>query len=333
MTRRTAIHRTAIVAVTQLAAISRAQQQLPAFRADVRLITVDVLVQDRASGRLLELLGQKDFVILDDGKQRQIVFLEIETTPLDVVFVPYLAGQLSTARDYNAFIRGWRAAFAAFRNQDRAGLVRSFRDSENVALTEDRDTVRDAIRQPFGRMRPPIGYGGRLYDALCLAASLFSTAGGDRRRRAIIAITDDAEKGSKAQTQDVARALLTANCSLNIVLLATAVPHRRTVGIGGPWPIPGRQRDIGGGTPEGASCREAMTATGGLFIPGDEMEIALPDMIRKTALRYLLGFYADPNVEPGFHTLTVRLSEEASRRYPGAEIRHRKGYYVAEGGA
>lgn len=68
-----------------------------------------------------------------------------------------------------------------------------------------------------------------------------------------------------------------------------------------------------------------MAATGGLFTPGDEMETALPDMIRQTFWRYLLGFYADRAVEPGFHTLTVRLSEEASKRYPGAEIKARQG--------
>lgn len=63
------------------------------------------------------------------------------------------------------------------------------------------------------------------------------------------------------------------------------------------------------------------------------METALPDLIRKTSVRYLLGFYADPHAGPGFHTLTVRLSEEASERYPDAEIKHRKGYYVESGTA
>jgi hypothetical protein len=322
--------RDAIAAITQLAVlrVGRAQQQTPAFRADVRLITVDVLALERSTGRPLELLGPNDLIVIEDSKRREIAFFEIETTPMDVVFVPYMAGQLSTARDYNAFIRGWRAAFAAFRNQDRTGLVRSFREADNVALTEDRDRVRDAIRQPSGRMRPPVGYGERLYDALYLAVTRFSPAASGRRRRAVIAITDDAEKGSKVRIEDLKHAFLTADCTLNMVVLATAIPHRRTVGIGGPWPIPGRQRDIGGGIPEGASCREAMAATGGLFIPGDEMETALPDMIRKTSLRYLLGFYADPGAELGFHTLTVRLSDEARQRYPSAEIKHRSGYYT-----
>ncbi|MCL4852589.1 MAG: hypothetical protein KJZ78_14570 [Bryobacteraceae bacterium] len=245
--------RKAISAMTAYAAlgISRARQQTPAFRADVRLITVDVLAQKRASGKPLELLGPKDFLLLDDGNRREIVFFEIEATPLDIVFVPYLAGQLSTVKDYNAFIGGWRAAFAAFRDQDRAGLVRSLRDADNVALTEDRDRVRDAIRRPSGRAYPPVGYGARLYDTLCLAATLFPAAAGDRRRRAVIAITDDAEKDSKASIEDLTRAFLTADCTLNIVLLATAIHRRLTIGYG--WPVhPGRRN---GNRPSGPDSK------------------------------------------------------------------------------
>lgn len=330
MTRRTAIFAMAQAATTLRT--GRAQQP-PAFRTDVRLITVDVLALDGASGRPLEVLGPKDFILLDEDKRRNIAFLDIETTPLDVVFVPYMAGQLTTPKDSGTFVRGWRDAFAAFRNQDRAGLVRSFHAQDNIALTGDHDTVRDAIRQPFARVRPPVGYGGRLYDALVLGTTLFSPAGGDRRRRAVVAITDDAESGSNARIEDLTRAFLTADCTLNIVLLATAVPRQRTVFMRGPWPLPGGRRDSGVGAPNGASCQEAMKATGGLLIPGDEMETALPDMIRRTTLRYLLGFYADPNSEPGFHSLTIRLSDEASQRYPSVEIRHRKGYYVAPNGA
>jgi hypothetical protein len=122
-----------------------------------------------------------------------------------------------------------------------------------------------------------------------------------------------------ATINELTLALLSTNCTLNAVLLATAIPRGLTVGRGGPWPVPRGQRDIGGGVPSGDSCSEALSATGGLLITGDEMEAALPDMIRKTSMRYLLGFYADTGVRPGFHSLSVHLGEEASQRYPDAD--------------
>ncbi len=42
---------------------------------------------------------------------------------------------------------------------------------------------------------------------------------------------------------------------------------------------------------------------------------------------HLLGFYAEPEVERRYHTLTVDLTPEARKQYPNALIRARQGYY------
>jgi len=318
--------RTKLLALAQLGALRVIRgQERPTYRSDVRLVTVDVLVTERSSRKVVDVLGAKDFVIFDDGQPRELSFFEIETTPLDVVFVPYLAGWFAGGRDYNEFVRGWRAALAALRDGDRAGLVRSLRHADNVPLTGRHEEVRDALHPAGGSGGTRIGRGAQLYEVLKLAAAMFRSSGGEHRRRSIVAITDNAEDGSATGLKELTDSLLAADCTLNLMVLAT-VNLGGSAGRVGPWPFPGRQRQIGGGVPSGQSCRGAAEATGGVVIPGDQMATNLPSLIRQTQLRYLLGFYANPSGPAQFRALSIELSEDARRRHPAAEIKHRKGY-------
>ena len=51
-------------------------------------------------------------------------------------------------------------------------------------------------------------------------------------------------------------------------------------------------------------------------------------MIERIRSRYMLAYHA-PDSTPGtFRHITVTLSPDARKRYPGAEIRTRSGYYA-----
>jgi VWFA-related protein len=55
------------------------QTQGPVFRADTRLVEVNVVVQDR-SGRPIEGLSRADFTLLEDGKPQQIELFNVEAS-------------------------------------------------------------------------------------------------------------------------------------------------------------------------------------------------------------------------------------------------------------
>jgi VWFA-related protein len=73
------MHRLTLAVLVAIAA-APAQQPTPTFRASVRLVVQPVTVKDK-SGKPIEGLTAKDFVITEDGQPQQIAFVEYQ--PLD----------------------------------------------------------------------------------------------------------------------------------------------------------------------------------------------------------------------------------------------------------
>jgi VWFA-related protein len=74
----------------------RAQQQQPApvFRANLALVSVDVIVRDR-SGNVVRGLTEADFEVIEDGRPQEVrtfTFAEIKDGPVSAVSVDLLAG-------------------------------------------------------------------------------------------------------------------------------------------------------------------------------------------------------------------------------------------------
>lgn len=314
------------LAVLMLGLVSESfAQEPPRFSADAQLVMVDVQVTEKGTGRVLELLGPKDFEVYDDGRRCTIREFHFETTPLDIVFLAYGRSGLGTAKDINDFRRGLNAAAAELRSGDRAAVLRT--DSEtkvDVGMTGDKEAVRHAL--VLGA-HYPTGY-DHLYDAVRAATMLFPRPKNPARRRAIVAITDDIERGSRTRIDPLITALLETDATLNEVACVFGMPRGRTVGIGGVWGIPSVSRKIVQER-EGASLRTAVEATGGEAVPGDLFREKFPEFVRRLRFRYLLGFYAEPEAERKFHRIEVRLAPEAQRQNPDALIRARRGYHSA----
>lgn len=308
-------------------------QFLPAPPASGETVALDVQVADKGTGQVLEFLRPDDFVILDNGQPRPVRELHFASAPLDIVFVVsshiWLPG-----RQGNDISRGLREAVEQLRDGDRAAVL--YVDSApgpEAVLTNDREVV---LRALSGAARRGVSVGGRfpptmppfrLYDAVNLAATLFPGPREQGRRRAIVALTVDAEKGSKIEMEPLIAALLEADMTLNAVIV-----ERKKGGIrGGNGPIPGAPPDIViGGTPiTGESILPAVEATGGESLPGGRFQEALPELMWRLQLRYLLGYEAGPANEDGYHKLEVRLAEDARQRYPNVQIRAKRGYHGA----
>jgi VWFA-related protein len=301
----------------------------PTFRSDVQLVTVDVEVAERGTGKVIDGLGPRDFVILDEGEPREIRVFQVEAVPLDVVFLHYTKGLVASRNDVEQIAAGMESAARELRPGDRAAVLRS--DSSrnaDLTMTGDLGEVERVLTMPLFRRKAP-GIGDRLFDAVRAAAELFPKPRDPARRRAIFLTTDDIERKSKTKLDALIAQLLEASATLDAAILVTEQPSGRFEGATLPIPrIPSRQsRRLGGGTPSGKSVLPAVEATGGDTIPGDKFREEFPRMLRRLRSRYLLGFYVPPSEARVFRTLRIALSEQARGRYSGALIRARSGYY------
>lgn len=194
----------------------------------------------------------------------------------------------------------------------------------DLQMSGDLDKVRDAILSGNRRYRTG---SGKLYDAVAVAAGLFPAREEKLRRRAIVAVTDDVEQGSRMGMDALLRRLQEVDATLNIGVFVLGIPRRPTrIGIRAQVP-----RVIGPVRPRtGESLSEAVEATGGQVIPRDEFDETFPELIHRLRMRYLLGFYADPeSTSVGvFYPVQVRLTAEAARKYPNSVIRARRGFYA-----
>jgi len=114
---------------------------------------------------------------------------------------------------------------------------------------------------------------------------------------------------------EVLRALHEADAVLNAIVVG---------GIKRPA-NPGRYSDPGNVSPD---VYRFVENTGGDVIADDDSASALARIVRQIATRYHLEYPA-PQAEPGaFRRIRVELTPAAQRRYPGAVVQARTGYYV-----
>ncbi len=301
-------------------------QDAPRFSSDVQLVVVDVQVTEKGTGRILDLLGPKDFELYDNDLRQDIRLFQFETAPLDLVFLLYGKSGVGPVKDINAFRESLTSAVDALRPGDRTAILRTDSASRiDLPLTDDLVKARRAIVMG-GDCHCKTGH-DHLYDAVMAAATVFPRRKDSGRRRAIFAITDDVERGSKITLNTLITEVLEADTTVNEAVVVLGFTGRR-IGLGGVWRIPGVQREIGGSR-SGESLRAVVEATGGEVVSGDKFRENSSEIIGRMRMRYLLGFYPAPTPVREFHTINVRLTTEAKLRFPSALIRARRGYYSA----
>jgi Ca-activated chloride channel homolog len=153
-------------------------------RVESDLVTVNVSVVDRASGRGLVGLSAGDFRVFEDGVEQHIEHFESAEAPFDLLLLLDLSG--STARVTDTIRAAARRFVAATRTQDRVAIV-TFAGEQSVVSppTSDRAALASAIE----RIAPPKG-DTRLYDSLDFALGYMTRNADPARRRAIILMSD-----------------------------------------------------------------------------------------------------------------------------------------------
>jgi VWFA-related protein len=153
-------------------------------RVESDLVTLNVSVVDRASGRGLQGLSASDFHVYEDRVEQTVEHFEAAEAPFDLLLLLDLSG--STARVTDTIRAAARRFVAVTRPQDRVGVIAFSAQAVVVSpLTSDRTRLNASL----DRMAPP-GGDTRLHDSLAYALD-FLERGADRaRRRALIVMSD-----------------------------------------------------------------------------------------------------------------------------------------------
>lgn len=153
-------------------------------RVESDLVTVNVSIIERASGRGVKGLTASDFSIFEDGVRQEIQQFESADAPFDLLLLLDLSG--STARVTETIRAAAERFVAATRPQDRVSIL-TFAGGVTVVspLTADRRALRAAV----ARISPPQG-DTRLYDSLSAAFDFMSRNADPARRRAVVLMSD-----------------------------------------------------------------------------------------------------------------------------------------------
>ncbi len=154
------------------------------IRVETDLVTLNMSVVDRASGRGVAGLAEGDFKIYEDGAEQTIRSFESASAPFDLVLLIDLSG---STRDVVNLIRAAALRFVrAARPQDRVAVV-AFAGAPVVVapLTTDRESLRRRITA----MESPQG-STKLHDGLNFALDLIEKDSSNSRRSAVILMSD-----------------------------------------------------------------------------------------------------------------------------------------------
>jgi Ca-activated chloride channel family protein len=279
-------------------ALSDVEGQEATFRTSTRIVPVVTTVTD-SQGRLVPMLEQDEFTILDNGRPQEITFFQNDVQPFTVVVM------LDYSASMTANLDRLRAAAEQFLlrmlPQDK-GQVGAFSDKIQFSgeFTNDRDDLIFALRDlQFGNPT-------RLYDAINESQVMLRGVDG---RRVVLAFTDGDDTASRVGMGDVLdRAREEENMIYAIGLESEYFNGQRMV----------RTR------PDRGLKRLAEETGGGYFElkKADDLGSTFSRVAQELHSQYTLGF-TPATLDGKEHKLVIRMKQ------PGMNARARRTYIAS----
>jgi len=290
----------------QEAAPPQAQQPI---RVETTLVNLFVTVRDK-HGAIVPNLNKDDFHVFEDGTEQKIaVFSRDVSLPITLGLL------LDTSGSEQATIGYEKEALSSFihqvlRKKDLAMLITFDSDVDLLSdFTDDTSIFDRAIQR--ARINVPSGSNGPLsqnhlvgtafYDAIYLAChdQLATQAG----RKAIVAVTDADDEGSRLRIQDAIESAQRADAVVHILLVI----------------------DPRYGGNAGAAHKIA-DDTGGRVIDarhGHDIQQAFDQISEELRSQYTLGYYpTNPTHDGSFRKIKVEMKDS------DLKVLARKGYYA-----
>lgn len=298
-----------IVAGCGLAVAQEADQ--PLFKAGVTDVRVDTQVL--LKNRVVDTLTRQDFVIFDNNERQPLVDFNREREPLTLLLLLDLSGSMN--KYLEQLNRASDAALAQLRPGDSVGVMVFSREAKvTLPFTTDRAEAVQGLREA-ARERE-LGSGTLINPAVIAAADHLRASAPPQGRRAIVIVTDNLGLNYQSPDEAAIRALHDANTVLNAIVVGKG---RRPDGTRSQFVNPDFSP---------SNVFQIADETGGDALKADRADDAFPQIVDRIRTRYNL-IYRAPEGKPGeFREIRVELTPEAKLRFPGAEVRSRRGYFV-----
>jgi VWFA-related protein len=321
------------------------------FRSDVSLVRIDVQVMD--GNHAVTGLHAEDFILRENGREREIKNFASEKMPIDVLFL--LDVSASMRPHVQRIASAARQALNVLADKDRVGIMVFDRATRiRLPFRDSRDDIdrefQNVLRQETFRGGTDITLG--MLDA---ARYVESNARSDARR-AIVILTDD-ETEFQRDDERVLNALDRARAVMSALIAPDAMASRNGggypggggrrrsgigigipgVGMGGGMPgggggYPSNRGGGGGGGTKSAGTSQIARDSGGDSLPVDDAS-ALETTLARLRQRYSLYFQLPAGTRKGQQrSVEISLTDAASRRYSYAELRFRHTYVAPSDG-
>ena len=272
-------------------------------------MNTQVLVKDRA----VDSLTREDFEVFDNQQPRPLLAFSRERAPLTLLLLLDLSGSMN--KYLEQLNRASGAALAQLRPGDTVGVMVFSREARpTLPFTADRAAavqgLRDAVRER------DLGSGTLINPAILAAAAHLRAQAPPGSTRAVVIVTDNL--GLNYQSPDAAavRALHDANTVLHAIVVGQG---RRPDGTRSRFANPDFSP---------SNVFHIAEETGGDALRADRVDEVFPGLIDRIRSRYQLVYRAPEGTPGEFREIGVSLTPAARLRFPGAEIRSRRGYFV-----
>jgi Ca-activated chloride channel family protein len=265
------------------------------MRVDSSIVVLNATVRD-SHNRPVNGLVQKDFKILEDGEQQQIVSFETQEAPFAAIILFDTSGsmeeRISIARSAAInFLDGLRSddVAAIYRFDSKTDLVQDFSDSRDVS-----DKIFDLKAKGMTVLN----------DAVVKATQELDKR--PEKRKAIVILSDGEDTYSRASAEKALKAALAANITIYTVDMSTisfeAGQRRQNQGV----------------------LRNFAQKTGGVFIStenGVALRDALKNIVDELQIQYTIAYEPAKVKHDGkWHALELHVSRA------NLTIRTRQGY-------
>jgi VWFA-related protein len=282
------------------------------FKTGVSDVRVDVQVTE--GSKLVKDLTKSDFAVRDEGQPQSIVDFAHGDEPVTLILLLDISGSMQ--RSIDEISMEAREALDHLRPGDRVALM-VFAKSTAVAQGFS-DNLAETARHIGSAVKNwDVGSSTMINSAVIDAAHYMDKHAGPGGRRAILILTDNLSTSYRMTDGQVIRELDKADTVLNAIITGRAI----------------RPRPLEPGKPSNpdftpANVFELAEQTGGEWVKSENAGDSFKDMIERIRSRYMLAYH-EPSSMPGtYRHITVTLDEAARKRYPGAELHSRSGYYA-----
>ncbi len=286
---------------------------MPVFKTGVADVRVDVQVTQGKD--LVAGLGKDDFFVTDEGQPQTIVSFEHGDEPVNLLLLFDVSESMQPFIEQIA--QSAREALDHLRPADRVAIMVFAR---TTAVHQDfSDNLAESARQISSAMKDwDVGVTTHINSAIVDAAHYMEKHAGPHGRRAILILTDNLATSYQLTDGQVIRELDKADTVFNAIVTGRAIrPNPPGLGM-----FLEQRRDP-------HQCVSSVAEeTGGEWVKVGQAGQTFGEMILRIRSRYMLAYHA-PDSQPGtFRHITVKLSPEAQKKYPSAELKCRSGYYA-----